>query len=374
MSSSNRFRNALILACALFALDMASSSAMADELAEARAAVEKRFDQLHDLRVEFELEQRFTPSNGDPNRYAAMKAAEGRNLEGGGVRVQLLEGSLRKHCTWRVLGDRVRFESQPDEETKRSPICLDAGRTISIHDDRTEMLAYLPRRSPNQGQGGPSFDTWGQISNIEQYPEALIDVALGLRVHHGDLMLSRPALQALEVVSHDEQSLVVSHLDKNGLHLLRFSREYGWGLQSYRILRRGQPYFHCECDDFAPFDGISLPRRVTMSYRDTFGGGGGEIKREILTVTRVVVAPKDGGETVFPITFPKGVPVSDSRHDLTVEVRDGNNRLIEVRTVPYVDELSSYCQALVAQVKTGWKPTKEEAATISAQMEKLLIR
>lgn len=353
-----------VLAALLYVLVIGARTASADQLSDALAAVEQRFEQLRDVRIEFELQESFTPANGDPQMYKDLKEAQGRDL-GGHVKLgRMMEGDFTKKCVWRRFQDCVRLEridvGAPDPVGNFVEIA-------SAYDKRVDMRVVMrPIRQPDIQEVLVAPIHWAIAPRVAD-PSAWIDESLGLRLDSAEKLLTLAELRGLEVVNCNADSLTLARLDRRKLHLLRFSEKFGWALENYRVLNDGRVAEETQCEDFRQVNGTWMPHRTTKRRNSTFEGAIGPVQQQTVVVSKIEFAPQDGGRESFPLVFPNGAMVSDLASGLGFKSVSGDQTISDEKLASRIEAYRRFEQEAQERISKGWQPTEQELNELMAK-------
>jgi hypothetical protein len=360
-------------------------TASADVLSDAMAGVEKRFELLRDVRVEYDLHESYPAPPGPRTRVGKMTMQTIRQSDGTivtkkyapseatTVMTSFLVGEVTKQCVWRRLNDCIRLEMSDDGT---APQQLRVDHAIqSAYGNRVDLLTSQVTIERQDGKEvWKRTPSWGIVPR-DGDPMAQIDVALGLRFDHDDdRLLTLADLRGLEVVRCDEESLVLSRLDRNGLHLFHFNASYGWALDRYEMFQKGLPAAEWRCEDFREVSGVWMPHLVKMRFKCPLVGPEFPGKSLEITVKKVEFAPNDGGEASFPLVFPNGATVCDLRSGLPFKIESGDQILTDEKIDARVEAYRRFEKDARDRVSKGWKPTEAELNALMAEHFKDLKR
>lgn len=370
-------KKSLVAFTILTSLVLSATLARADQLSDARAGLEKRFEQLRDVRIEYDLHEVHAAPPGPLTRVGKVASETIRRTDGTietrkyppgqekTVTTRLLAGEITKHCIWRRCNDCIRLDTSDDgtaPEALRSYYAI-----ISAYGDRQDVFAHQASISQRNGK-----EVWERkpawwIAKREGDPIAQIDVALGLRIYDEDRLMTVADLRGLEVVRCDDDTLILSLLKGNGLHLLHFSAKYGWALERYQLFQQGLPAADWRAEDFLEVNGLWLPHAIKMRFKSPLVGPEWPGKSLEITVKKVDFAPQDGGEASFPLVFPNGSIVSDARSGLPFEVRSGEQTIPDEKIAVRVEAYRRFEKEVQEKISNGWKPTEQELNEMMAK-------
>lgn len=369
---------------ALSLLLMYPCLALADTLDDARAGIAKRFEQLRDVRIEYDLHEVFRAPPGPRTRTGKISSETRREPDGSFVtrtyppgeerisRGTFLDGEITKHCIWRRCNDCIRLDTSDDGTAPQELQTMHAIQ--SAYGNRVDMRTHQVSVERQDGK-----DVWKRepiwcITPREGDPIAQIDIALGLRMDDSDRLMKLEDLQGLEIVSCDEQSLKLSLLKRNGLHLLHFSAKYGWALDRYQMFQQGQLAQEWRCEDFRQANGVWMPHRVTMQFKSPLAPADWLGRSLDITVRKFDLAPQDGGEASFPLVFPNGSIVQDARHGMGFKIETGDQTISDEKIAVHMEAYGNFEKEAQERMSRGWKPTEQELNEMLAKHLKAVTR
>jgi len=270
----------------------------------------ERLNLMRNMQVEFDYTQVSTPPIPKHELEMLMKL----RAEGQKVLVPLV-GEFNYTCRWTILGENVRFESNPTDETLRKlPGHI---RIVSVYNDREEVL-YDKISSRT---GNPQ----GMVSTKTQYPKALIDVALGLRIIDEPLLIDTNALSKFDVQLDNElNDVILSWSNKNNhQHVIRLAKKYDLAPIKYQVQHHGEVGIEWNMQNFVRIGEIWHPKKCIITYQNK----GIESARHTIQVHKGVLNAHDNVVANYPIVFKNGSDIIDSRIKENFRIVTGDQAL-----------------------------------------------
>ncbi len=318
---------------------------------DASDVIVARQEMLQSIEVTFTTERHFTPP-----QWAVKNDRKEGAKEGFAATV----GSRRETASFRFLRGRAYYERRSTSQEEEPPSEAESSKESTRESAATFrywIRSHLEDRTEQAWQQVNERRDRGRITNPEEPPEdAIIDLALGLRVHYMENEFQNrflPPEDWLKFERHrsEDGTVVVVHPSESAepdayrRDVWTFDPQHGFALTKYEVFAAGQVCQQIENSDFRAVDGVHVPHRVKYrAFSDDGSGGRHQTQSVDLVVSEYHIGSPDNTPDSYYITWPDGAVVLDGRTGQQIVVRGGPQKLNDERLKEYYAKGSQWLE------------------------------